>query len=48
MYAIVWIETRRVGVVAAEMEGKLLAMTVLTPDSLTFAWNHLQQTHGLR
>ena len=30
MYAIVWSETRHVGVVAAWMEGKLLAMTVLT------------------
>ena len=30
MYAIVWRETRRAGVVAALMEGKLLAMTVLT------------------
>ena len=30
MYAIVWSETRRVGVVAAWMEGKRLAMTVLT------------------
>ena len=30
LYAIVWNETRRVGVVAAGMEGKRLAMTVLT------------------
>ena len=31
MYAIVWSETRRAGVVAARMEGKrLAAMTVLT------------------
>ena len=30
MYAIVWSETRHVGVVAARMEGKWLAMTVLT------------------
>ena len=30
MYAIVWSETRRAGVVAARMEGKRLAMMVLT------------------
>ena len=30
MYAIVWKETRHVGIFAARREGKLLAMTVLT------------------
>ena len=30
LYAVVWGETRRVGVVAAGMERKRLAMTVLT------------------
>ena len=30
IYAIIWSKTKRVGVVAAGMEGKLLAITVLT------------------
>ena len=41
MYAIVWSKTTRVGVVAAVMEGKRLAMKVLTvlPSVCTHCWH---------
>ena len=43
MYTIVWSEIRCAGVVAAQMVGKLLAMTVLTflPSVWVHCWHQL-------